>query len=54
MDDNEATVKRVLDDPDFQAALMNLYVTRVYQRAREAPVTTSKPPGPRALVTADP
>jgi hypothetical protein len=35
MDDNEAIVRRVLDDPDFQSALMDLYATRVYRRARE-------------------
>jgi type I restriction enzyme R subunit len=35
MDDNEAIVRRVLDDPDFKAALMDLYATRVYRRARE-------------------
>ena len=34
MDDNEAIVRRVLDDEDFQAALKDLYATRVYQRAR--------------------
>jgi type I restriction enzyme R subunit len=34
MDDNEAIFKRILDDPEFQAALMDLYATRVYRRAR--------------------
>jgi type I restriction enzyme R subunit len=36
MDDNEAIFKRILDDPEFQATLMDLYATRVYQRARAA------------------
>jgi hypothetical protein len=31
---NEAIAKRVLDDPDFQTALMDVYATRVYGRAR--------------------
>ena len=35
MDDNEAIFKRVLDDPEFQAALKELYATRVYRRARD-------------------
>lgn len=34
MDDNEAIFKRILDDPEFQASLMEPYATRVYQRAR--------------------
>jgi hypothetical protein len=34
MDDNEAIFKRVLDDPEFQRTLMDLYATRVYRRAR--------------------
>lgn len=36
MDENEAIFKRILDDPEFQAALMDLYAARVYRRAREA------------------
>lgn len=36
MDENDAIFKRILDDPEFQAALMDLYATRVYRRAREA------------------
>ena len=36
MDDNEAIFKRILDDPEFQAALMDLYATRVYRRAKKA------------------
>jgi type I restriction enzyme R subunit len=36
MDENDAIFKRILDDPEFQAALMDLYATRVYQRARKA------------------
>ena len=36
MDDNEAIFKRILDDDEFQAALMDLYATRVYSRARKA------------------
>jgi type I restriction enzyme R subunit len=35
MDDNEAIVRRVLDDEDFQAALKDMYATRVYRRARD-------------------
>ena len=35
MDDNEAIFKRVLDDPEFQKTLMDLYALRVYQRLRE-------------------
>jgi type I restriction enzyme R subunit len=34
MEDNEAIVKRVLDDDEFRDALMDLYATRVYRRAR--------------------
>jgi type I restriction enzyme, R subunit len=34
MDDNEAIFKRILDDADFQAVLMDLYANRVYRRAR--------------------
>ncbi len=41
MDDNEAIFKRILDDPDFQAVLMDLYANRVYRRAR-----ASEPPEP--------
>lgn len=36
MDDNEAIFKRVLDDPDFQKTLMDLYALRVYQRLRDS------------------
>lgn len=36
MDENEAIFKRILDDPEFQAALMDLYATRVYRRSRAA------------------
>ncbi len=35
MDDNEAIFKRVLDDPEFQDTLMDLYAMRVYRRLRE-------------------
>ena len=35
MDDNEDIFKRVVDDPDFQTAVMNHYLTRVFERARE-------------------
>ncbi len=35
MDDNEAIFKRVLDEPDFQQALMDLYALRVYKRLRD-------------------
>jgi type I restriction enzyme R subunit len=34
MDDNEAIFKRILDDPDFQQTLMDLYAMRVYRRLR--------------------
>jgi type I restriction enzyme R subunit len=34
MDDNEAIYKRVLDDPEFQQFLMDLYAMRVYRRLR--------------------
>jgi hypothetical protein len=34
MQANEAIVKRVLDDEGFREALMALYATRVYRRAR--------------------
>ena len=34
MDDNEAIFKRILDDPEFQSALTDLYASRVYRRAR--------------------
>lgn len=36
MDENEAIFKRILDDSEFQAALMDLYATRVYRRSRAA------------------
>lgn len=36
MDDNEAIYKRILDEPEFQTALMDLYATKVYHRARRA------------------
>ena len=36
MDENEAIYKRVLDDREFQHALMDLYATRLYQRLRDA------------------
>src|SRR5258708_4441249 len=36
MDENEAIFKRILDDPEFQTALMDLYATRVYRRTRAA------------------
>ncbi len=34
MDDNEAIFKKVLDDQEFRNVLMDLYASRVYQRAR--------------------
>jgi len=41
MDDNEAIFKRVLDDEDFRAVLMDLYAGRVYGRcSRHDWVTT--------------
>ncbi len=36
MDDNEAIVKRVLDETELREALKGLYASRVYQRARGA------------------
>ncbi len=36
MDGNEAIYKRVLDDEEFQKALMDLYALRLYQRLRQA------------------
>ena len=36
MDGNEAIYKRVLDDADFQKALMDLYALRLYDRLRAA------------------
>jgi type I restriction enzyme R subunit len=35
MDDNEAIFKRILDDKEVQQALMDIYSSRVYRRARE-------------------
>ncbi len=35
MDDNEAIFKKVLDDPEFQQALMDLYAVRVYRQLRQ-------------------
>ena len=37
MDDNEAIFKRILDDPEFQATLMDMYASKVYRRARQEP-----------------
>jgi hypothetical protein len=34
MDNNEAIFKRVLDDEEFQKALMDLYAIRLYNRLR--------------------
>jgi len=34
MDDNEDLFKRVLDDREFQAAVMEHYLRRVFDRAR--------------------
>jgi type I restriction enzyme R subunit len=36
MDDNEAIFKRILDDEEFRAVLIDLYASRVYRRARAA------------------
>jgi type I restriction enzyme R subunit len=41
MDDNEDLFKRVLDDRDFQAAVMEHYLRRVFEQARAA---SSQPP----------
>ncbi len=35
MDDNEEIYKRILDDEDFRAALMDLYADRLYRRLRD-------------------
>jgi type I restriction enzyme R subunit len=37
MDENEAIFKRILDDEEFRETLVDLYATRVYRRARDAP-----------------
>ena len=37
MDDNEDLFKRVLDDREFQAAVMEHYLRRVFEQARNAP-----------------
>jgi type I restriction enzyme, R subunit len=37
MDDNEDLFKRVLDDREFQAAVMEHYLRRVFEQARSAP-----------------
>jgi type I restriction enzyme, R subunit len=37
MDDNEAIFRRILDDEEFRQVLMDLYASRVYQRARGGP-----------------
>ncbi|MGC2207519.1 MAG: type I restriction endonuclease [Candidatus Dormiibacterota bacterium] len=34
MDENEAIFKRILDDDDFRQALLEMYATRVYRKAR--------------------
>jgi len=34
MDENEAIFKRILDDDDFRHALLEMYATRVYRKAR--------------------
>ena len=34
IDDNEEIFRRVVDDPDFQTAVMNHYLARVFERAR--------------------
>ncbi len=36
MDDNEAIFKRILDDQQFRQALVDLYTTRVYRKARSS------------------
>jgi type I restriction enzyme R subunit len=35
MDDNEAIFKRILDDEQFRQALVDLYTSRVYRKARD-------------------
>jgi len=37
MDDNEEIFRRVVDDPEFQAAVMNHYLLRVFDLARSNP-----------------
>ena len=34
MEDNEAIVKRILDEPEFSQVLMDWYAVEVYRRAR--------------------
>jgi hypothetical protein len=34
MDDNEDLFKKILDEPAFQAAVMDHYLQRVFERAR--------------------
>ncbi len=34
LDDNEAIFRGVLNDPDFQQTLMDLYAMRAYRRLR--------------------
>lgn len=37
MDDNADIFKRILDDPVFQAMVMDHYLQRVFEGARSAP-----------------
>jgi type I restriction enzyme, R subunit len=36
MDDNEEIFKRILDEPDFQQAILDFYASRLYERLRVA------------------
>ena len=36
MDSNEAIFKRILDDDEFQALLINYYLERIYRRLHES------------------
>jgi type I restriction enzyme R subunit len=37
MDTNESIFKRIMDDPDFQSALADFYLRKLYQRLRQEP-----------------
>jgi len=43
MDENEAIFKKILDDGEFRRVLMDLYASRVYQRARADAAKTPEP-----------
>jgi hypothetical protein len=51
---DETIVKRVLDDEEFREALMALYETRVYRRARGDDEQITRPPGSTSARTSVP